>query len=121
MFLGIINDDRIVKDEEMQNDNHFTDYCIWHVDIKKYGDIFIGLFDYIEKPGAGKTKLFYGISHDGMSWEIKQEIIISKNKNDLLLYKSTSFIKDKSIYLIVSGIDKHYRWFLYHTNLGIVL
>ena len=113
LCIGEVVDDSIIKEKEITLNNPFTSYCIWHVDIKKNSKEYVGLFNYIEKPGAGKTQLFYGVSTDGISWTIKRKITISKNEKDICLYKSTSFILDEKLVSIISGIDKHFRWFLY--------
>lgn len=114
---GFLINNRIVNCSEIMLDN-IDNMCIWHVDVKFRNDHYIGLFTYMEKPGAGETRLFLAKSNDGIQWIIKKQITFGKESNVKNIYKATSYIRDDKEYIIASAIDSHYRWRLYETLLS---
>lgn len=87
-------------------------YYIWHIDIKKYSNMFIGLFTYISNPRGGNTRLFLLKSNNGNDWNLLKEVSLSQ-RGIINLYKSTFEIKNNNVSIFVSAVDNKMRWFIY--------
>jgi hypothetical protein len=111
---GIEQNGKITEIEQVIINNPFSSAIIWHVNVEVINNRLTGLFTYMEKPGKGKTELYYAESEDGINWNVIKEIVIADKSEISSIYKSTIFIDSKKqTRIIVSAIDKYMRWGLY--------
>ena len=118
LFLAKYDNNSFTKGIMVAIANQPIGYTIWHVDVKKHNDIFVGLFTYIDLKKHKGTRLFLALSADGIEWTIVCQIDFGKKSNVKNLYKATSHIDSEGkIVSYISGLDSHMRWFIYKMDI----
>lgn len=103
-----------------QIDNVPAGRFLWHIDIIKTPGRYLGLFVFAKEIGD-KTKLFFGTSRDcGLTWDIKQEIVVEQNKQNTLfrnIYRGclVPSAEDTTVFHLYFSAQLHDRaWYVFY-------